>query len=139
MRDSLQNFLICNVKTPTLIQFWYWTVRTMYVQLCTYIVRTAMYVHCTYSYVRTLYVRLCTYIVRTDPYVHKTFIPNVIRTKSVCKGLYVQCTLYIHLPTGNYHTNTLGPLRCVTIAVVDQCLQYNEWCTKIIEDQAEEN
>ena len=37
-------FLICNVKTPTLIRFWYWTVRTMYARLCSYIVRTALYV-----------------------------------------------------------------------------------------------
>ena len=71
-------FLQCNVKTPTLIQFWYWTVHTMSVQLCMYIVR-----------------RLCTYIVRTNPYVQKTFIPNVIRTKSVCTGLYVQCTYIV--------------------------------------------
>ena len=50
---------------------WYWTIRTMYVQLCTYIV--------------------C-----TNPYVQKSFIPNVIRTKSVCTGFYVQCTgLYV--------------------------------------------
>ena len=89
MWDSLQNFLICNVKTPTWIQFWYWTVRTMYEQLCTYIVLTAMYVHCTYGYVCTLYVRLCMYIVRMDPYVQKTFIPNVICTKSICTGLYL--------------------------------------------------
>ena len=37
-------FLICNVKTPTLIRFWYWTVHTMYAWLCTYIARTALYV-----------------------------------------------------------------------------------------------
>ena len=59
----------------------------MYVQLCTDIVRTAMYIHCTYGPVRPKklsfqmlsvpnpYVRACTYNVRT---------------------------LYIHLPTGLY-------------------------------------
>ena len=35
------------------------------------------------------------YIVRTKPYVQKTFIPNVIRTKSVRTGLYVQCTYIV--------------------------------------------
>ena len=69
-RISTGYFRTCNLKTPTLILFWYWTVRTMYV-------------------------RLCTHIVCMDPYVQKAFILNVIRTKSVSMGSYVQCTYIV--------------------------------------------
>ena len=72
-RFSAGNFLIYNVKTLTLIKFTYWTVRTMYVRLCTCIISMPLYrpvrpknFHsecyqhqiCMYGLVRTLYVHL---------------------------------------------------------------------------------